>query len=224
MIASNSNTTQQNITGSVTVACEACEYFSALGLIYFLHQVWWSADLHCCWRCRHFHSLFLCDVWRAPPPPSLYSMKLLCQQSSSSSSNREFGRRCFCRCFCRCVRAVDARTKVAVHRRIFMEPCTVSPRWHLWRIELGSTDGLPPRRTGRCASCPDVASAGTPTIALALLTPALLTPGRPLDPARDFGLIGWASRISMLFLPMLIGQVRTSLARTSLTDWLAWLG
>jgi hypothetical protein len=30
--------------------------------------------------------------------------------------------------------------------------------------------------------------------------------GRPLDPARDFGLIGWANRISMLFLPIVIGQ------------------
>ena len=30
--------------------------------------------------------------------------------------------------------------------------------------------------------------------------------GRPMDPARDFGLIGWAGRISMLFLPILIGQ------------------
>ena len=31
--------------------------------------------------------------------------------------------------------------------------------------------------------------------------------GRPLMPARDFGLIGWANRISMLFLPIAIGLV-----------------
>ena len=30
--------------------------------------------------------------------------------------------------------------------------------------------------------------------------------GRPLEPARDFGLMGWSGRISMLFLPIAIGQ------------------
>lgn len=30
--------------------------------------------------------------------------------------------------------------------------------------------------------------------------------GRPLDPARDFAVIGWASTTPLLFLPILIGQ------------------